>query len=646
MKKNLAKKVTLSILAGAVLFTTGSVWAADVTGQTTIIDSGIHDQIINGAKISGGTDSATYNTVKVSGDSTFVNSIINGAFISGGGTGNVNSNAVEISGGTLNSDVYGGQTYGSGDANYNTVTISGGTFDGSGQLIYGGYTGSGDAKGNVINISGGTFSSGTMIVAASAGSGSANDNTINLFGNPNLKNVDLHGRLNKTDSGTNNVLNIKFTNSTGNNIKSIKYFDVINFDNLTWNPNQSESVIKVENADLYGAQINAWITNNINAMGKNQAMTLIENTSGTWGSGIFDATNSKVYIGVSNVATDDAIIAMDSEQKKVQIVTKDSIQNGSAYVPSSQSLIITKDASDKYNYKVNDGTNDIATGTADNVVDLVGKLSPLGWAYEIGGSAYIGRNRTVTTVNNTVKLDGVELVFQNPYNTGSMLVGSYFNNSTDKLENNKVIINNSTFGGGNVYGALAQAEATGNSVEITDSGVTGNIYGAKVETGTASGNSVSVSVSDSGNSELAGDIYGARAKGDASENKVTITGGEVYGDYIYGGYSETGKASGNVITIDGGTIGNASNTTQIYAGDTGVSGGAIENNIINLSGAPDLKNAELHAGSKVGTGNVLNVGYDSKAWTKGGEIKDIRKFNVINFNNLAWEKGATVVKTS
>ena len=651
MKKNLAKKVTLSILAGAVLFTTGSVWAADVTGQTTIIDSGIHDQIINGAKISGGTDSATYNTVKVSGNSTFANSTINGAFILGGGTGNVNNNAVEISGGTLNGYVYGGQTYGSGDANYNTVTISGGTFEGSYQQIFGGYTGSGDAKGNVINISGGTFSGDTMIVGASAGSGSADYNTINLFGNPNLEKVDLCGRFNKNDSGTNNVLNIKFTNSTGNNIKSIKYFDVINFDNLTWNPNPSESVIKVKNVDLQNAKINAWITNNIEAMGKDQAMTLIENTSGIWGSGVSGITGN-VYIGVSNAATNDAKIEIDSEQKKVQIVTQDTIQNGSAYAPPSQSLIITKDAPDKYNYKVNDGTNDIATGTADNVVELVSKLSPLGWAYEIGGSAYIGRNRTVTTVNNTVKLDGVELVFQNPYNTGSMLVGSYFNNSTDKLENNKVIINNSTFGGGNVYGALAQEEANNNSVEITNGiitdtagGINGDIYGAKVENGTASGNSVSVS----GNSELAGDIYGAYAKDDATGNKVTITDGAVYGDFIYGGYSETGNASGNVITIDGGIIGkdgNTGNTTEIYAGDTGANGGAIENNIVNLSGAPDLKNAELHAGSKVGTGNVLNVGYDSKAWTKGGEIKDIRKFNVINFNNLAWEKGATVVKTS
>ena len=656
MKKNLAKKVTLSILAGAVLFTTGSVWAADVTGQTTIIDSGIHDQIINGAKISGGTDSATYNTVKVSGDSTVVNSTINGAFILGGGTGNVNSNAVEISGGTLKSVVYGGQTYGSGDANYNTVTISGGTFDGSSQQIYGGYTASGDAKGNVINISGGTFgtsSSNTIsILTAYTGDNSkaTTNGMMNLSGNPDLEFANLIGG---NVNNSNNVLNIYFPKSgwsSNSKINQIKNFNVINFTNLTWDKDidgQDKSVITVDTLqlDTNANKINAWVTDNEEAMGANESMTLIK-FNGLINSNKWANAERNVYIGVSSVATDKATIELDSVNNKIYIKTAADFPTQSGTTPASETLEITK-VDGGYKYVAKNGSTEVLNGTATNVDDLLSKLSATKWSWVNGYSAHLGKTNSISTSNKTITLKDVILNIAEPYNTGSMLVGSRYKDSDDVLENNKVIINNSTFGGGNVYGALAQAEATGNSVEITggtitDSGVVGNIYGAKVETGTASENTVSVS----GTSELAGDIYGASAKGDASENKVTITGGEVYGDYIYGGYSETGNASGNVITIDGGTIGNASNTTQIYAGATGATGGAIENNIVNLSGAPDLKNAELHAGSKVGTGNVLNVGYDSKAWTKGGEIKDIRKFNVINFNNLAWEKGATVVKTS
>ena len=643
MKKNLAKKVTLSILAGAVLMSSSVVWAADVTGNIVDVTSTQSDPVY-GANIRGGTDSATYNTVKVSGDSTVLNSSVYGAYIWKDGTGNATNNAVEISGGTLKGNVRGGQAV-SGDANYNTVTISGGTFDGSSsQQIYGGYTASGNAIGNVINISDVTFNNEIVIVAGAGGSGKTVDNNvINLYGTPNLAKVNLEGKFNNQGNGTNNVLNIKFTNSTGNNIKSIKYFDVINFDNLTWNTDASKSVITVDELDINNTTINAWITNKTDEMGPNENMTLITNTTDSWGSGVSGITGN-VYIGVSSQAYDSDKIKIQKNDNKVIISTLAEFPEGVSYVPTTESLTITGNTTSGYKYKVDTGTEQVGGST---VVALVDNLENERWAYEIG-SAYIGKTRVPNASNKTVTLKDAELVFVNPHNSGSALVGALYNDSGDVLKDNKVIINQSTFGGGNVYGALAQAEATGNSVEITngtitDSGVVGNIYGAKVETGTASENTVSVS-GDS--SELAGDIYGARAKGNATNNKVTITGGEVYGDFIYGGYSETGNASGNVITIDGGTIGKDGNTTQIFAGATGANGGAIENNIVNLSGDPDLKNAELHAGSKVGTGNVLNVGYDSEAWTKGGEIKDIRKFNVINFNNLAWEKGATVVKTS
>ena len=224
MKKNLAKKVTLSILAGAVLMSSSVVWAADVTGNIVDVTSTQSD-LVYGANIRGGTDSATYNTVKVSGDSTVLNSTVYGAYIWKDGTGNATNNAVEISGGTLKSNVRGGQAV-SGDANYNTVTISGGTFDGSSsQQIYGGHTASGNAIGNVINISDGTFKNEIVIIAGAGGSGKTVDNNvINLYGTPNLANVKLEGKFNNEGNGTNNVLNIKFTNSTGNNIKSIKYF--------------------------------------------------------------------------------------------------------------------------------------------------------------------------------------------------------------------------------------------------------------------------------------------------------------------------------------------------------------------------------------------------------------------------------------
>ena len=654
MKKNLAKKVTLSILAGAVLFTTNGAWAADVTGTTEIYDSGTYS-FIYGAEISGGTDSATYNTVRISGDSTNITGSLNGAIIYNSGFGNVTNNAVEISGGVFGGPIRAGYTDGTGSANYNSVTISGGTFSRS---IYGGYSVSGDAIGNVINISGGTFEPATsldIIAGYGADNKTVSDNEINLYGNVNLEKVQLFGSSGGSSGQvSNNVLNVKFTNQSNAKIKSINNFNVINFDNLTWNTSETDSVIKVDRINnLSDTRINAWVTNNTNAMGPNQTMNLIQATTGNIG--YFDSNNSKVYIGVSTVASVNAKI--EENNNKIQIVTDNNFQPGSAYVPTTETLLITGNTTSGYKYKVNDGAEQ---NGGISVVALVDSLDDERWAYEIA-SAYIGKTRVPNASNRTVTLKDAELVFVNPHSSGSALVGALYNDSDDELTNNKVIINNSTFGGGNVYGVLAQAKATGNSVEITNGkitdtagGINGDIYGAKVEVGTASGNSVSVS----GASELAGDIYGAYAKGDATGNKVTITGGTFShaGQVIYGAQSRDGNASNNVVTIDGGTFGVGDNSISIYAGNIIAAGGRSDNNTINLSGNPNLTNAYIYGGKESSTGNVLNVGYNvdgtAKKWEKvakdktTNDIDGIHNFNVINFNNLEWKNGDTVVKTS
>ena len=451
MKKNLAKKVTLSILAGAVLMSSSVVWAADVTGNIVDVTSTQSDPVY-GANIRGGTDSATYNTVKVSGDSTVLNSSVYGAYIWKDGTGNATNNAVEISGGTLKGNVRGGQAV-SGDANYNTVTISGGTFDGSSsQQIYGGYTASGNAIGNVINISDVTFNNEIVIVAGGSGK-TVDNNVINLYGTPNLAKVNLEGKFNNQGNGTNNVLNIKFTNSTGNNIKSIKYFDVINFDNLTWNTDASKSVITVDELDINNTTINAWITNKTDEMGPNENMTLITNTTDSWGSGVSGITGN-VYIGVSSQAYDSDKIKIQKNDNKVIISTLAEFPEGVSYVPTTESLTITGNTTSGYKYKVDTGTEQVGGST---VVALVDNLENERWAYEIG-SAYIGKTRVPNASNKTVTLKDAELVFVNPHNSGSALVGALYNDSGDVLKDNKVIINQSTFGGGNVYGALAQAK--------------------------------------------------------------------------------------------------------------------------------------------------------------------------------------------
>jgi len=212
MKKNLAKKITLSILAGAVLMSSSVVWAdnPDIAGwnkndneqryvweggsggapngevnkpsdKFTYDFYGALDSSYNGATggkvtISGGTFSDASNTVDVFGGYSYggsashnevvisgvVDGSIFGAIYGGSADGKAEGNTVALSAGnaTYKYSIYGGSSD-SGNATDNIVSINGGTFSGTSQGIYGAYSSSGDATGNIVNINDGTFSGGS-----------------------------------------------------------------------------------------------------------------------------------------------------------------------------------------------------------------------------------------------------------------------------------------------------------------------------------------------------------------------------------------------------------------------------------------------------------------------------------------------------
>ena len=117
MKKNLAKKITLSILAGAVLMSSSVVWAKDVTvtKDEDISKANGWNNLGNGWYLKGDQSG---NNISISGVD-----IPGGKWITAGFTsdGSINNNTINITGGTLQS-VYGAEINGgSGDATYNTV---------------------------------------------------------------------------------------------------------------------------------------------------------------------------------------------------------------------------------------------------------------------------------------------------------------------------------------------------------------------------------------------------------------------------------------------------------------------------------------------------------------------------------------------
>lgn len=226
MKTDLAKKVTLSILMGSMLFANSYALAADVTGQNKEISEGNFTENIYAGKTENAN--ALNNTLNITGgkiDSEIIagGSVVNEEFV---GTGNANENKVTINGVSgsldLTADLIFGGVADSGTANENIVTISNVTIKGKatgeneqpdGVDIYGGMATTGSASGNELTINNVTIDrnggdDSEDIIAAGAngfdqsdadadgGAGKVapvSNNTLKITGNLSGTNLHLYG---------------------------------------------------------------------------------------------------------------------------------------------------------------------------------------------------------------------------------------------------------------------------------------------------------------------------------------------------------------------------------------------------------------------------------------------------------------------
>ena len=155
MKKNLAKKITLSILAGAILLSSNVVWAAE--------------DIKNGDDIIWGYFS------------------YDGGFYLREPSNNLDG---VVPDGTYNENFYGAFGFNGTDATGGKVTINGGTFGiaNSPVSIRGGFSDNGNATDNAVTISGGSVTGD--VFGGCSGYGGASNNTVTISGNANLENAD------------------------------------------------------------------------------------------------------------------------------------------------------------------------------------------------------------------------------------------------------------------------------------------------------------------------------------------------------------------------------------------------------------------------------------------------------------------------
>ena len=313
MKKNLARKITLSILAGAVLMSSSVVWARDITNvapsssadewvgdgwgiyapkddnsgapsasnnKVVFTDSFIgpvdksfeggysgsgavenNTVTISGGKFEYDEDNCIYGGYSDNGNASHNEVVISGVdngstfgLIYGGEGGAVgaNYNRVTLSAenATYESSIYGGSSTGSGSATGNTVNISDGTFENI--CIYGGSsTGSGSATGNTVTISGGKFT-GAIYGGSSLGNGSVEGNTVNIGGNADLSGASLFG-----GAGYDSGVVAKYGGATTPNTLNIGV-EGTNSAGTAWNPTSRklQSIQGFDVINIYGVEWN------------------------------------------------------------------------------------------------------------------------------------------------------------------------------------------------------------------------------------------------------------------------------------------------------------------------------------------------------------------------------------------------------
>ena len=237
---------------------------------------------------------------------------------------------------------------------------------------------------------------------------------------------------------------------------------------------------------------------------------------------------------------------------------------------------------------------------------------------------YGGRSGKGEAYNNTVNISGGSV----GGSEGAVYGGRSISGNA---HHNTVNISGGSVGGseGAVYGGRSiSGNAHHNTVNISDGSVTSYVFGGNSDGGTAHHNTVNIS-----GGSVRGEVYGGDSYCvQAHHNIVNISGGSVTGE-VRGGASYSGSADSNIVNISGGSV-----TNDVYGGY--VAQGIANNNEIIVSGSAVIENAKLYGRNDEasGTGNTLTI----DGWS--GSTQSLKNFSDINFNNVNWKNGETVLK--
>lgn len=235
--------------------------------------------------------------------------------------------------------------------------------------------------------------------------------------------------------------------------------------------------------------------------------------------------------------------------------------------------------------------------------------NPVASAITYEGSRLNGEGAPITITDNQISING-----QTTNLTTNSIVEGHRSQAND-ANHNHVTINNSHVS--TVYGGFG-INANNNEVTLNNGSNTASVFG--------------------GYSNASIDN-----PGDTNGNTVTINESTVTN--IYGGYSGYGSTKDNTVIINNSTISGRYYDYDIIGGYA-PKGKSATGNIVKIIGKSNIENASIYGGRSnsgninvedVITGNTLTL----DGWS--GLTKSVKNFNDINFDNINWQNGGTVL---
>lgn len=256
-----------------------------------------------------------------------------------------------------------------------------------------------------------------------------------------------------------------------------------------------------------------------------------------------------------------------------------------------------------------------AGATVDSVAKLYGGYTAQGTAISnsltlksenVGAEAYGGYAVAGDAQGNSLQVTGAT--------SGTKLAGAVA--GATAVGNTLTIENSTLAASGNFYGGYAGTSAGANRLYVTDSNLTGYLFGGYAEGGVALNNKVVVN-----GGSVTGDVYGGYAASGAMGNYVELNDVAVDGK-VYAGYSaDTSLATSNNTLV---LSGNTTATGGFFGGNGVSSGNALllrnyQNNNLTVDSSFD-KVTLYGLGSDVTFANEVASGVDVVLYGKPSEL--------------------------